>query len=81
MLGMGGISVVHRARQGALGREVAVKRVRPDRWSRRAEELLLHEARIASAMEHPGVVPIHELRWSETGEPLVVMQRVSGHAW
>lgn len=80
-LGRGGLSVVHRARQGALAREVALKRVRPDRRSRRAEELLLQEARIAAGLEHPGVVPIHELRWSEAGEPLVVMQRISGHPW
>jgi serine/threonine-protein kinase len=58
----GGIGQVWLARDGTLGREVALKELRPEQthnpmiWSR-----FLEEARITGQLEHPNIVPVHEL--------------------
>lgn len=81
VLGTGGLNIVHRAHHRPLQREVAIKRVRPDRDRPMLRDVLVREARVTGALEHPGVVPIHDLRWSEEGEPLVVLKRISGDSW
>lgn len=58
-LGSGGMGVVYAARDLRLDRAVAVKILTtPDRTGR---DLLLHEARAASAVTHPHVAAIHAL--------------------
>jgi hypothetical protein len=58
----GGLGQVWLARDEALGREVALKELRPERttnpavWAR-----FLEEARITGQLEHPNIVPVHEL--------------------
>ena len=58
----GGIGQVWLARDQAFGREVALKELRPERaaspavWAR-----FLEEARITGQLEHPNIVPVHEL--------------------
>jgi len=79
-LGQGGVGIVHLAVQRALGRAVALKRVRPEadrpgtRWS------LLQEAHAAAAVEHPNIVPVYDLIQGRTG-PEVVMRRIEGRVW
>src|SRR5688572_2379909 len=53
VLGEGGMGRVELARQLALAREVALKRVRPERRSTHTEELLRREAIYTGALEHP----------------------------
>jgi predicted Ser/Thr protein kinase len=83
VLGEGGMGVVQLGRQRSLQREVAVKRLRTpeergDTDADRATALLLREARITGALEHPNVVPIHLLTEDDGGEPLIVMKRIEG---
>jgi len=80
-LGRGGMGCVHLARQTVFDRTVAVKRVRPDRLCDAAVRALLDEARLASALDHPNIVPVHLLGQSEGGEPVLVMKRVEGTVW
>ncbi|MEY3013309.1 MAG: hypothetical protein RIT45_2044 [Pseudomonadota bacterium] len=87
VLGEGGMGVVRRARQLALGREVAVKQVRPElhRQGKGAHAdavgKLLDEAMIAGHLEHPDVLPVYALGQDESGSPLLVMKRVEGTSW
>jgi eukaryotic-like serine/threonine-protein kinase len=75
--GMGEVMVAH---QTSLRREVAVKRAaHPDRVA--AERELVIEARVAGALEHPNIVPVHLLGVSAEGHPLLVMKRVEGRSW
>jgi serine/threonine-protein kinase len=67
--------------QRALGRDVAIKRVRPDRFGGAAVDALLHEARITGALEHPSIIPVHFLGRDIDGRPLMVMKRVEGVSW
>jgi hypothetical protein len=78
-IGRGGMATVWSAEQSALGREVAVKRV-TDPEDREGELCLLREAIMAAQLEHPNIVPIHQLVVDEHG-PLVVMKRIAGKTW
>jgi serine/threonine protein kinase len=78
VIGRGGHSVVYEAEQLDLGRKVAVK-VLPatmasaDEFRRRFER----ESRIASAIEHPNIIPIYDAGESG-GELYIVMRLVPG---
>ena len=78
-LGRGGMGVVQLARQPALRRDVAVKRLRDT--SPHAVSRLLREAQITGRLEHPNIVPVHALGLDAEGQPVVVMKRVSGESW
>ncbi|MCP3917296.1 MAG: SUMF1/EgtB/PvdO family nonheme iron enzyme [bacterium] len=58
-LDVGGMGEVWRGEQEALGREVALKVVRPDRVNQRMLDLFAREARAAGKLNHPGIVAVH----------------------
>jgi serine/threonine protein kinase/dipeptidyl aminopeptidase/acylaminoacyl peptidase len=78
LLGAGGMGEVYRARDPRLGREVAIKVLPPElaRDDTRRRRFL-QEARAASALNHPGIVAIHELESAE-GVDFIVMEYVPG---
>ncbi len=80
-LGEGGMGVVHLAEQRALGREVAVKSVKPDARSPESTLKLLREAWITGAIEHPNVIPVHDVRLDRDGQPQIVLKKVEGQPW
>ncbi|HEU5059369.1 MAG TPA: serine/threonine-protein kinase, partial [Kofleriaceae bacterium] len=80
-IGRGGMGMVVLATQTALGREVAVKRLRPDVGGEQAVRTLLQEALVTGALEHPNIVPIYQLELREGGAPLIVMKRIEGVPW
>ena len=77
-LGAGGMGVVYSAYDTVLERKVAIKvvgdRVLADKSAR---DLLLHEARAASALNHPNICTIHQVGDSD-GEAYIVMEQVEG---
>jgi serine/threonine protein kinase len=79
-LGEGGMGVVHAARDGVLERTVAIKRPRGDVGGR-ASGALVAEARTLAALDHPNVVPVHQLGCDDQGAPVLVMKRVRGRRW
>ncbi|MBL8983834.1 MAG: protein kinase, partial [Gemmatimonadetes bacterium] len=77
-LGRGGMAVVYRARERALGREVAVKVVRPRfHADEEAVSRLAREARTVAQLEHPNIVSLHAIKKLNNGLALV-MQIVPG---
>lgn len=60
LLGRGGVGEVWRARDLDLGRIVATKLLRPEVAQRLAGRFM-NEARATAALEHPGIVPVHEV--------------------
>lgn len=77
-LGRGGMGTVYRARDRKLGRDVAVKFL-PDELAARPElkARFLREARAMAALDHRGIVAIHDLR-EEDGQTFLVMELVEG---
>lgn len=80
-LGQGGMGIVRLASQTSLGRHVAIKSVRPDGPVQMATMVLMREAWVTGALEHPNVVPVHALGRDADGAPMFVMKRIHGTSW
>ncbi len=79
VIGEGGMGVVRTAIQRSLARTVAIKTTLPDALPAQAERML-QEAWVTGFLEHPGVVPVHDILRGEDG-PVVVMRRIRGATW
>lgn len=76
----GGIGRVWLARDGQMGRDVALKELRPEQADNAGlRARFLREAQITGQLEHPGIVPVYELaRRPDTGQPFYTMRFVKG---
>ena len=76
----GGLGQVWLALDADLGRQVALKEVRPEREDDQSVVArFLEEAKITGQLEHPGIVPVYELaRRSTDGHPYYTMRFVRG---
>jgi serine/threonine protein kinase len=75
-IGRGGMGAVYRAHDRELHRDVAVKVCV---WTGDAnEERLRDEARVLAALEHPGIVPVHDSGRLVDGRAYYVMRLVHG---
>jgi tetratricopeptide (TPR) repeat protein/tRNA A-37 threonylcarbamoyl transferase component Bud32 len=76
----GGIGQVWLARDPALGREVALKELRPDQVkNKHAGARFLREAQVTGQLEHPGIVPVYELAGrAGDGVPYYTMRFIRG---
>jgi len=80
-LGVGGMGVVREAEQRTLARTVAVKSLRADPPSPAAVRHLLQEAYVAGLLDHPNVLPVHDIHLDAQGRPHILMKRVEGEPW
>jgi serine/threonine-protein kinase len=81
IIGEGGMGVVREAEQLSLGRRVAIKTLKPGKRDPTAARDLLREAWITGSLEHPNVVPVHQLGIDDDGSPVLVLKRVEGIEW
>ncbi len=87
-LAIGGMGVILEAQDRDVGREVAIKIIREQRElgfgasaprvSSRLLARFLNEARVTGQLEHPSIVPVHEIGVDEHGRPYFVMKLVRG---
>ncbi|MEC7987320.1 MAG: serine/threonine-protein kinase, partial [Myxococcota bacterium] len=79
LLGEGGMGRVLRGQQALPRREVAIK------TPKTSEDIsfyyaLLHEAKIMGALEHPNIVPVHQVIVTKDQELKVVMKKIQGES-
>ncbi len=78
MLGEGGMGVVYRARDTHLDRSVAIKVLPHDKVADLArKQRFVQEAKAASALNHPNIVTIYDIR-SDAGVDFIVMECIEG---
>jgi serine/threonine-protein kinase len=82
VLGTGGMAEVRRARDIRLGREVAIKLLRPE--AARTEEIVSAfraEAMASARLNHPGIVAVYDVGEADLGgvrRPYLVMEMIEG---
>jgi serine/threonine protein kinase len=77
-LGEGGMGVVYEARDTFLNRRVAIKVLRSDKVTDPSrKQRFVREATAASALNHPNVVTIYDIR-CDCGIDFIVMERIEG---
>ncbi|MBK7642697.1 MAG: serine/threonine protein kinase [Planctomycetes bacterium] len=78
LLGEGGMGAVYRARQLSVGRDVALKIVRPELvFLPHARERFRREIDAVSKLQHPGIVPVYAVG-EERGIPYFAMEKIAG---
>jgi len=78
-LGRGGMAIVYKATETALGRTVAIKVLPPDIAVGQTIERFRREARMAAVLEHENIIPVH--RVGQAGGMLyIAMKFVEGRA-
>ncbi|SMP70514.1 Serine/threonine protein kinase [Neorhodopirellula lusitana] len=78
-LGRGGWGVVQHAIDKHLKRSVAIKRISGSTQpSDDVRNRFLHEAIVTSQLQHPGIVPVHELSSDDSGDAYYVMKLLDG---
>lgn len=79
MIARGGMGTVYSAYDRQLQREIAIK-VMGGGAGRNAElaSRFVNEAQICARLQHPGIVPLHDLAYARDGRPFITMKRVQG---
>jgi formylglycine-generating enzyme required for sulfatase activity/serine/threonine protein kinase len=80
ILARGGMGVVHRAQDVELERTVALKELSTvhEGPGLQAASRFLEEARITAQLDHPGILPVHELGVDQHGQLYFAMKLVEG---
>lgn len=80
-IGRGGMGEVVRADQRSLARPVALKRVLSGKDGERRRAAFISEALVTGYLDHPNIVPVHELGMDAEGRPFMAMKLVGGEPW
>lgn len=82
VIGSGGMGVVYAAQQTAVHRQVALKRLLHRRQDNASDEAgFLLEALITAKLDHPNIIPIHDMGVDQDGVLFYTMRKVEGRPW
>lgn len=90
VIGEGGFGEVWEAKQTNLRRSVAIKRLKLDDKKRKpidanTKAIMVEsfhcEAFTTATLDHPNIVPIHDLGVDDQGRPIIAMKLVKGTPW
>jgi len=79
-LGSGGSGQVYRCFDQHLQRHIAIKSLGKRRITRAKQNNLIQEARITARLEHPNILPIYDLAFSDDGSAYYSMREAHGHS-
>ena len=80
-IGGGGMGAVYKAEDTKLRRTVALKFLHTDRLGdQKAQKRFLHEARAASALDHPNICGIYEINETDEGDMYIAMTYYHGES-
>jgi serine/threonine protein kinase len=77
-IGQGGMGTIYRAHDRELGRDVAFKVIRLPEASPDVAARMVREARTLAQLEHPGIVPVHDVGTLADGRAFYAMKLVRG---
>ena len=81
-LGQGGMGVVYAARQASLDRQIAIKMIQSDASvDPVAANKFLSEAMVTGELDHPNIIPIHDLGKTPDGKLFYAMKEIQGQSW
>ncbi len=79
LLGRGGMGEVRRVRDHTLNRTVALKTIHPGLAD--VEARFMDEAQLVAQLQHPGIVPIHDIGRLADGRAYFTMREIKGETW
>src|SRR5687768_15835226 len=77
-LGHGGMGTVYLAEDGELNRLVAIKVLNTPEVTNDLRRRMIREAQIIARLEHPGIVPVHDVGELPDGRVFYAMKLVRG---
>jgi len=78
-LAEGGMAEIYEAKDRNLGRRMAIKRLLPEHANTDMQKgRLIGEAQVIAQLDHPGIVPVHEVGEDADGELFYSMKLVRG---
>lgn len=81
-IGEGGMGVVYSARQTSFDRDIALKMMKEDSaQSPAARARFLSEAAVTGDLDHPNIVPVHDLGSDDQDHLFYAMKNARGHRW
>lgn len=82
LLGQGGMGLVYTAHQASMDRQIAVKLIKPGQSKNRAAQTkFIIEAVVTGDLDHPNIVPVHDLGKTQDGNLFYTMKQVQGTSW
>lgn len=81
VIGKGGMGVVYKAKQRSLQRDIAVKKILKNSNEPEAEEDFISEALVTGFLDHPNIVPVHDLLLTDDSDLVMSMKLVGGRSW
>src|ERR1051325_9385912 len=78
-LGRGGMGTVYLAEDRELDRQVAIKVLNAPEATDGLRERMIREAQIIARLEHPGIVPVHDVGTLPDGRIFYAMEFVRGN--
>jgi len=77
-IAQGGIKLIHKMKDKRMERSIAMAKLKPEHRTAPHIERFLREARILASLEHPNIVPIHEIGNDKESLPFFTMKLLKG---